>query len=255
MKKDRIHLLHPDISSRVHPINICVIGAGGNGGFFLQELARMAIAYQELFDNTFYVQCYDGDKVEEHNTARQLFFEPDIGQKKSNVMISRINLTYGFDWESIPRYFKSKDELSHNFVISCVDSIKARKIILDKFEVNQKHLRESNKNIYHIDIGNMADYGQVILGTNKLNEVINCDFHHLMHFGEYYDINKMNESKDKNTPSCSVEDSLNSQSLYINRLGATLAANLMWDLLRNEYIDYHGYFYNLKAGKVDKLFI
>jgi len=255
MSKKRIHLINSAISARVHPISITVIGAGGNGSFFLQELARMEIAYRELYGNTFHVTCYDSDKVEGHNLGRQLFFEPDIGHNKANIMISRINLTYGFDWESRPKKWFKKDNLDSNFVIGCVDNIKTRKAIIDCFDNSGMGAMENRRNIYYIDIGNMADFGQVIMGTQKYNESHNCDFHHLMHFGEYYDIDKMDDKKDKETPSCSMADSISSQGLFTNRIAATLAASMMWDLLKNEYVDYHGYFFNMSQGKVNKLLI
>jgi len=51
-------------------------------------------------------------------------------------------------------------------------------------------------------------------------------------------------------PSCSLAEALERQDLFIGQSIATFALQLLWTLFRNGGVDHHGYFINLKAGKV-----
>lgn len=47
------------------------------------------------------VTVWDDDTIEEHNAGRQLFFRPDVGMNKAEVMVYRLNMAYGLNWQAM----------------------------------------------------------------------------------------------------------------------------------------------------------
>jgi hypothetical protein len=59
--------------------------------------------------------------------------------------------------------------------------------------------------------------------------------------------------KEDDTPSCSLAEALEKQSLFVNDQMSTWAAQLLDGLLREGQLSYHGVFVNLKSGCVTAL--
>ena len=75
---------------------------------------------------------WDFDKVEEHNLPNQFFTETDLGQDKAwetGKHILEFNSTANVEYNI--KKFKPKDSFSSQIVISCVDTMKARKTIFE----------------------------------------------------------------------------------------------------------------------------
>jgi len=136
-----------------------------------------------------------------------------------------------------------------DIVIGCVDNRKGRGAIL-------KALRRSvyHSSAYYLDIGNREHDGQVVLG-----EVFGGQFkreHRLPHIADLYpDIIDGSLDAADETPSCSLAEALEKQSLFINDTMANAACNLMWELFRYGRLTHHGQFVNIKSGRVTPLAI
>jgi PRTRC genetic system ThiF family protein len=233
------HLIQPELLAR--PVEVMVIGAGGTGSQIVHGLARLHVALKKCgHPHGLNVLLADGDTVSESNLGRQLFYSSDLGRNKAAVLIERINFAYNLQWDAHPENIKSSlDAVMHNpnIIIGCVDTRASRRKI--------KGLLKLGHDVYYMDCGNGADYGQVLLGfvaeakskTTKLP----------MPWETCPDL--IADIPEDNTPSCSLAEALGSQELFINQAVATMALQLLWSLFRHGGLDIRGYYINLKTGR------
>lgn len=234
-----VHKLPPEFLDRT--INVALIGVGGNGSQMLTGLARLHVTLLALgHPSGLSVFVYDPDVVTESNVGRQLFSPADVGLPKARVLIHRVNAFFGLNWTAEAREFPQY-QTHWQFLVSCVDSAKARR------QIHQFAASTSARLDYWLDLGNASRTGQVILGqpltranreeTQRLRTVMDI-------FPELLDPAQPEDT----TPSCSLAQALDRQDLFINQSLATMALHLMWTLLRRGEIAHHGYFVNLEAG-------
>lgn len=246
------YLLNP-----VHRITVALIGAGGTGSQLLPELARIDHALYKLGHPGLSVTVYDDDVVTDANIGRQLFSLSDIGLNKSMVLVDRINSFFGLDWVCIPeRYPEVSDFKTYNITLTCVDNVASR-ISIGRRLRNLEGMTLSDEDTpwYWMDFGNQTDRGQVVLGTlksipqpkSKNLEVVKT----LPGVDEMFDLSSVDE-KDSG-PSCSLAEALTKQDLFINSILAQVGGNLLWKLITDGGIDYHGAFVNLHTMKVNPI--
>ncbi len=251
---EKVHLIDNLLLNPENRIEIVVMGAGGTGSRFINNLARINIALRGLEKNELLVTVFDDQLVEQNNVGRQQFFPEDLGLNKAHVIVERINYAYGLDWISIPRRYSFDEPEFHDLTdnnkghifVTCVDNMDTRKY----FEKNITKLR-GVKGKYWLDIGNGKDYGQVVLsyhGSEKnrnklrtLNQITK---------GDYF---KIKENIEEATASCSLAVSLGRQSLFINSILAELAGDMLFRLLSNYSIDYNGLYLNLRNLEINKI--
>lgn len=248
------------------PINVHVVGAGGNGAQFVNGLARMHLSLRALgHPHGFDVTVYDPDVVSDANIGRQLFSHGDVGHPKASILVNRLNQFYALNWKAVPTKWhaatrSASPEQHCHFVIGCVDSAASRRDIEDhagKIEAD-----------YWLDMGNEAKTGQVILG-----EVQKAWVRKGRRYWEYGDEGKKNKAqqprlpnvmdiykemrnkklKEDDTPSCSLAGALQRQDLFINQAVSTFALQLLWRFFRTGSLDIHGFFINLENGMVNSL--
>lgn len=140
---------------------ICVIGAGGTGGYFLKEFSRFISGRNLPISQLLII---DGDVVEEHNLTRQCFIRDDIGARKAAVLAEVLNDNFSLNWESYPSYLTSKEQLLQYFgclpestipvILGCVDNHGCRLILEDVFR--------SLENCIYFDSGNEIESGEVV---------------------------------------------------------------------------------------------
>lgn len=234
------------------PLTISVIGAGGTGTMFLQYLARIVYAYQALNRRRICVVVADGDEITDANVGRQAFAPNEVGLNKAQVITSRINRFYGFDWLCKPAHFdysqklkKSEKEVrmmehAANFIISAVDSVEAKRQIY-QFYKKALQIKGHPEYVPHfwIDMGNTKTTGNVIVTDGKEWPTIL----------DYQD----NFEKADNEPSCSLAMALNNQDLFINPACAFVGAKWLWECLMQPEIDWRGAFINLDTFAIRKL--
>lgn len=249
-------------------ITIALVGCGGNGAQMLTKLARLDHALRECGRHGLMVHVFDPDTVSRSNIGRQLFAPSDIGVHKSVVLVNRLNAFYGLNWEaytvrypgSIPGHFQGS-HTTPDLLITCVDTAKARRDIFKKFSAFQ-----CGGPRYWLDMGNMKLAGQVILGEPReckltrawqmdsrgfergfvKGELPQCPL--LPHVVDMFPDLLKARVKEDDTPTCSLAEALDRQSLFVNDAVTTYAAQLLDDLLRVGEISVHGYFINLETG-------
>lgn len=50
-------------------------------------------------------------------------------------------------------------------------------------------------------------------------------------------------------PTCSADEALSRQELFVNSMAATLASQLLWELFRKGRTNKAGFYFNLNTGK------
>lgn len=174
------------------PNNVFVIGGGGTGGRlipllsqFLRSITRGVGANGWL--ETPRIWLIDDDVVEQKNILRQNFIERDVSKHKAIVLAERYTKAYGV--EIIPitqrihtdnaqqlydavndhlfiatnnRAINFQSIIGNSIVVICVDSVKARRDILNVFiPGGQGDLPKT----FFVDAGNEDNFGQVTFFT------------------------------------------------------------------------------------------
>jgi PRTRC genetic system ThiF family protein len=151
------HQIHPELLK--HRVRVLVVGCGGNGSSIaggLPYLHQALLAYGH--PEGIHVTLLDPDVISPTNCVRQPFSQSEIGLYKSVVLVNRLNLFWGLDWEGIPERLDPKRRLDGvDIVIGCVDTRKARAAIA-------KCAEDWSEVDYWLDLGNNSDSGQFVLG-------------------------------------------------------------------------------------------
>jgi PRTRC genetic system ThiF family protein len=220
---------------------IHLIGAGGNGSYILEGLAKIISGFK--LDVSVYV--YDDDIVEEKNIYRQNFKSYEIGLNKALALCNRLNLEYGVDFNPIPKKVNYSYDIVDKFYfksiyITAVDNLKARKVIADTVD---------SKSIW-LDCGNDLHTGQIIIGniTNsdnfrQLKKYYLEDRNFVIYMpcvNFYYpDIFKNeSESNEEVRHSCS-DDPFSEQSIFINEVVAMAVKTALTDILIKKELTYN----------------
>jgi PRTRC genetic system ThiF family protein len=197
----------------------------------------------------FDVLVIDPDTVSNSNIGRQAFYPGDVGAFKSDVLVNRANMALGTAWKSEPCRLDTRTSLDpYDIVIGAVDNRAARLAILRGLENAVSGPK------YWLDTGNRADTGQVVLGQVSSRKRKTDKVDRLPHVAEFFPeiIDPAAEEED-DTPSCSLAEALDKQSLFINTTVSDIAANLLWLLFTQGGLDTHGAFINLKRVMVTPL--
>lgn len=233
--KSKNFKIDPYFINAPHRITISVIGAGGNGSLIMTKLARLCSALRKMDHPGFHVTLIDADIVEAKNEGRQMFTKQDVGSFKADCIVSKINHSFGFDWDCDNEMFTKKNNFHvlNNIVICAVDNVKSRKLILEEFYFARGS--DTNRPFYLIDCGNARDFGQVIFCDQKKE---------LKNFFDYFPEAKKKETIKIQGRSCSYAESLQEQDLFINDWVSLHAVNLIKKLMFEKQIDYQGVVFN-----------
>lgn len=274
------HKVHPEFQAR--KILVSLIGCGGSGSQLLTELGRIHVALRGTgHPGGLHVVACDPDRVTEANRGRQMFAAGDVGQFKAAVLIHRVNAFFGVSWEA--RTEKVETSLLHpwqapygalpaHIVITCVDTPKARMDIHRMATAGR--IRPVAR--YWLDLGNGADFGQVVLGEapgwkwtseGKAERIRNQigdppEFierakdprgWHVQNSDRLPTITDLVPNLEQmpvdDTPSCSLAEALHRQNLFVNRQVVTWAGTMLWSLLFDGRLDYHAVWVNLRTGE------
>lgn len=117
----------------VHKLNrsrcihrLAVVGCGETGSALIGGLPFLHQALTASGHPGLQVVVADGDRVSASNCVRQPFSESEIGLYKSTVLVNRMNLFWGLDWQASTQYVTRKTEGKVDILISCVDIRSAR---------------------------------------------------------------------------------------------------------------------------------
>lgn len=237
------HVVKSFISAPNEEIRVAVIGAGGTGSYVMQSLAKMNLAVKELVAGSkgIHVTCYDDDLISESNVVRQLYSKSDINDPKAEILTQRINQFYNYDWDYIVGKFEERHGNANDdfhIVCVCVDSMESRKKIYKNLENSNTY----SDGTYCFDFGNGKNFGQIIMKVYDRQKTE-------IDFPDWFW-----KTKDNNTePSCSIAQSLQKQSMFINPIIANYGCQLIFDLLTSTTITKKGLFINLDNYNVKEL--
>jgi sulfur-carrier protein adenylyltransferase/sulfurtransferase len=222
-------------------VRILLVGCGGNGAQMLMGLASLDTALRAISSRSLEVTVVDEDIVTEANLGRQPFYRCDLGNSKARTLTERINLAHGLAWKAVHGRAPGAIGVDNSHVlISCVDTASARRALGAALQDAR------NPPIYWLDLGNRASDGQYLIGCpgrgtgrddNRLPTVLEA-------FPELADEGLAEDD----APSCSVAEALERQSLFVNRVLASHALALLFDLLGRGSIGHAGAFVNLATG-------
>ncbi len=178
---------------QVIPRDIFVIGGGGTGSRLMPMLAQFMRSVTRGFTPSGWVEdpriwVVDADTVESKNLIRQNFIQSDVGKFKAQVLADRYSKAYGVKVFPITEYITGTPEnivkisgivsealsvkgipstqsgqhiMQNAMVISCVDSVKARRAILNTFVGCAGNYNGVGSTPLFIDAGNEDSFGQV----------------------------------------------------------------------------------------------
>jgi PRTRC genetic system ThiF family protein len=247
------HFIPSWIAAPSQPVQIVLIGAGGTGSQVVTGLARMHYALRKLGHPGFILHVIDGDKVSEANIGRQIFSPSDIGKNKAEVLVTRVNTFFGMSWIAYPMMVSKEMKIDRNghgyppIILTAVDTA------IGRIEISSWLRRTDIR--YWLDFGNKTSSGQVILGTlpgNGIKQPYRDAIDRLPTILDLYpDMQSLNE-KDQG-PSCSMEEALQKQDLFINQWVASAGLEILWKCFRKGYITESGAFISLNPLTVRTL--
>lgn len=234
------HYLPAGFDNRV--INVLLVGCGGNGAQMAMGLASLDTALRAISSRSLQVTVVDDDIVTEANLGRQPFYRCDLGNSKARTLTERINLAHGLTWKAVHGRAPGAIGVKNvDILITCVDTASARRalgaVLVEGYSCPG----------YWMDLGNRATDGQFIIGRpmpsagskpGRLPTVL-----------EYFPELADESVPDDDAPSCSVAEALERQSLFVNRVIASHALALLFDLLGRGSIGHAGAFINLASGQ------
>lgn len=241
--------MKPDIRDRHYlpagfhnrTINIILVGCGGNGAQMLMGLASLDTALRAISSRSLQVTTVDDDIVSSANLGRQPFYRGDLGNSKAHTLTERINLAYGLAWKAVHGRAPSAIRVeAADLLITCVDSASARRVI-------GAALEDHTGPTYWMDLGNRARDGQFLIGCP--HALPGSEQPQLPTVLEYFPELADEKLPDDDAPSCSVAEALERQSLFVNRVLASHALALLFDLLGRGSIGHAGGFVNLASGQ------
>ncbi len=109
-----MHRLHAELLER--DVRVLVVGCGGNGSAIVAGLPYLHSAMlAQGHPYGLHVTVMDGDTVSPFNSVRQPFAKSEVGLNKAIVLVNRINLFWGLNWQAIPQALWGPEILSRVF--------------------------------------------------------------------------------------------------------------------------------------------
>ena len=220
------HHCHQDLLESRVPIRVLLAGVGGTGSRVLSGLRHIHLALLAFDRPGLEVIALDPDTVSEVNLVRQAFYPADLGLAKSLVLVNRLNLSCGLAWQAGMHIVNRQVilELQPQIVLSCVDTRTARA------EIYSGVTDRASRVHYWMDFGNARDMGQVILGE-PLNAINKRSRGRLRTAPELFPEIADSSLGEDEGPSCSAQEALERQGLFVNDGVAVLGLNLLGQLL------------------------
>ena len=239
------HFLPARLQDR--PIRLLLVGCGGNGAQMLMGLASLDTALRAISSRSLQVTVVDDDTVSEANLGRQPFYRCDLGASKARTLVERVNLAHGLDWTAVHgRAPDAVDVHTFDMLVTCVDTAAARRAIGAAVAAKpERYDRDPPR--YWMDLGNRATDGQFLIGQPALL-TDRTGLVRLPTVLEYFPELAVEGAAEDDAPSCSVAEALERQSLFVNRVVASHALALLFELLGRGSIGHAGAFVNLASG-------
>jgi len=263
-ERTKVHFAAHYLIAPTNPVTVNLIGAGGTGGRVITGLMEMHTALTAFGHPGLQVQLFDPDTVTTANLVRQRFADTELGMNKAVARINNINRWRGTNWKAIPYAYSKKNltiigrKRAANIFISCVDTVAARMEIAGILkDMSREEAQDRDRPYYWQDYGNSKDFGQVVLSTvSEVEQPASKKFQPVARLpfitDEYKDLLQRSETED-NTPSCSAQEALEKQELYINASLVPMGCQLLYVLFREALTENRGFFLNLKTYRTQPI--
>ena len=237
----------------VNSFRIMLVGCGGTGSTLALFLAGLAFHARQKgiqIDLT----LVDHDHVDTTNPGRQNFapVEAVNGLPKVSSLAARLNAAYGLAISAWPvRYeaglasdwfdYNAGGQAQAHLIIGCVDSHQGRQEIA-------KTVEAFHGRIYALDSGNDRWSGQVLMGNLTHLDQIKLDRLGLctgLPSPYIQEPGLLEPEATEQALSCAEMTLREEQSLMINRLAATIAAQFVTDFVLNRQVAQMGAAFNL----------
>jgi PRTRC genetic system ThiF family protein len=236
----------------VHKLNrsralsrMLVIGCGGTGSALIGGLPFFDQALRAMHLPGLSVVVADGETVSPANCVRQPFSESEIGSYKSTVLVNRLNLFWKLKWRASTLHVTKQTTGEMDIIVSCVDTRAARRELVSSGIFQNC--------VYWLDIGNIADGGQFVLGQPENRRNKNTPDRLPTVADLYPEIVTPLLDGTNDLPSCSALEALERQEPYVNQVLAYHALALLARLFRHHELSYHGGFVSLATGRMTPL--
>lgn len=215
----------------LQPVSIALVGCGGTGSHLAQALAKLAVQYRATCGQEIELLFVDGDIVEPKNIGRQLFSSADIGRNKAEVLAARFNAVFGLKIAAMPNMLLEPLRPMYaghrRILVGAVDNAAARR----QLAASLRHW-----NLW-IDCGNHEYAGQVLVGSTQQSDVLRqaCTVPGICAALPSPDLVAPDLLVDPvvivQPEDCAEAVENNRQSLMINQMIATIAAQYLTSLL------------------------
>ena len=241
------HRLHGELLRR--EVRVLVVGCGGTGSSIIGGLPYLHLSMRaQGHPCGLRVTVMDGDIISPTNSVRQPFSRAEVGLNKAIVLVNRLNIFWGLDWEAVPENLTENHQIHQmDIVVGCVDTRAARAVI-------EHQTTRSSAVHYAMDIGNSESSGQFILGEplNAVNRRSRTRLRTASElFPELTDVTLDNDGQ----PSCSAIEALSRQECFVNAVLAQHALALLARLFRYGEISHHGAFLDVATSRAVPLTI
>lgn len=152
-------------------LTLCLIGCGGSGSWLAPSLARLARVLTEERHVQTDLMFVDPDVIEAGNIFRQHFCDAEVGRPKAEALAARYGMAWGveicavvapFDKALVSPHYSPANRLV--VLVGCVDNAHARKAIAEALQfINYSH--DVRPVGWWLDCGNSWASGQVLLGS------------------------------------------------------------------------------------------
>lgn len=220
--------------SKVRPVKVVMLGAGGTGGHIAPHLYRLLYALDRPVR---FIVC-DGDVVEEKNLVRQNFIPADLGENKAKVLAERYASVFGMETEYVPEFIESEERLrqlltpkrwkmgsyrddpvlqEQVILIGAVDNNRSRQLCHSIFYQMEE--------LIYIDSGNGEHTGQVVCGIRSGGRTL------YQPIGKAYPDVLKDKDKFPTELSCAEASLSAPQSIAANITAATTVVNIIYNIL------------------------
>lgn len=216
--------------SKVRPVKVIMLGAGGTGGHIAPHLYRLLYALDRPVR---FIIC-DGDVVEQKNLVRQNFAPADLGENKAKVLAERYASVFGMETEYVPEFIENEERLRrllqpYSWQISN-EYLREQVILIGAVDNNRSRqlcntIFYQMEELIYIDSGNGEHTGQVVCGIRSGGRTL------YRPIGKVYPDVLKEKDKFPTELSCAEASMAAPQSIAANITAATAVVDMLYNIL------------------------
>lgn len=228
--------------SRIRPVKIIMLGAGGTGAHIAPHLYRLLYALDRPVK---FIIC-DGDKVEQKNLVRQNFTEADLGENKAKVVAERYSNVFGLETSYVPHFIENAERLEAlikpeqfntgrvitNPKTHCTEQEVVSELVILIGAVDNNRSRKlchevflKARELIYIDSGNGEYTGQIVCGIRRAGKTI------YKPVGQLYPEVNTPEDLFPTEVSCAEASVSAPQTIVANLMAATAVVTMIYNIL------------------------